>query len=233
MFTKLCFAFTFVLFGFFTAFAQETEKSFIPKPKNNKQDMFMFQMHFDRFMPNNTGVKQKFLSRGVAVQLMYETIINKTSNFSFAAGGGFYSHNVFLEGALTRQLVDTVNYYTSFTPHADAAGVKRYKVSVNYVEIPVELRYRTTPNAKGHSYKFAVGARIGRLVDIHDKTINTAGKFKNYNIKDIEKYRYAINFRMGYGKVSWNTLYSFSPLITNGKGDVINFFSTGVVITLF
>ena len=169
----------------------------------------------------------------------FETIVTpiydffKNNGLSIGIGLSFYSHNYLTKSDIT-QYQDTsgqvLSKFTAYSPYT----INRSKIVRNFLDIPVELRYRTTPNEKGHSWKVAVGAKIGYRTNIYSKVIDkNDDKYKSFIYPQVSRSRYGLTGRIGYGKVSVNGYYSLSNFFFEGRGAEITPISVGVTLTLF
>lgn len=194
-------------------------------------DLFHVDLTWDYLLGMPASVKQQFYGRGVNLGLMFDQPLNKRSNVSLALGVGFQSHNYYTDAiVVTDDSLQVSNF------QAQIASVKsKGKLSLNYVDVPFELRFRTNPNKNDFRWKFALGAKVGYLIQVHDKIINDAGiKVKYYNYPNINQWRYGVTARVGYGSVMLSGFYSlselFSPTNTNQH---INALTLGISIVPF
>jgi hypothetical protein len=178
--------------------------------KKLHQDMFMVDLNWDYMLGLPAGVTQKWYGRGISLGLLYDYPFTKSGSVSGAVGAGFASHNYYMNALVNRYVVDEVNY-SEFMPVGDTI-MKRGKMSVNYVDIPFELRFRLKEHASGMRWKFAVGGKVGYLINAHEKVINAENrKFKTYFYPDITQWRYGVSARAGYGSIMVSAFYSLSP----------------------
>lgn len=227
-------------FGFLQA--QETggeqpkpaKKAGITNDDNGREDQIIFDINHDRFLELPDGVEQSIWSRGVNIYGMYDLPIAK-QNLSFAVGFGFSSSNYFLNSDIVD--IDTTNgqTYSTLVPYdTDSIDFKRSKISANYIDVPVELRFRTNENAKGNRFKLAIGAKIGRKVNFHTKRIDENGdRFKAYVFPNVRDWRYGVTGRIGYGKVTISGYYSLVPLFEDNRGVELTPISIGISIIPF
>lgn len=101
-------------------------------------------------------------------------------------------------------------------------NIKKSLLVTNYVEIPVEIRYTVNPDDPTRSFKVGVGGRIGYLYDSFAK-IKYSDDSQTKLIKDkqdynLNKIRYGLTGRIGFGNVSFFGYYNLSPLFEKGKG---------------
>ena len=64
------------------------------------------------------------------------------------------------------------------------ATLKLIGILEDYVDVPLEIRFKTKADAQNQSFKFAVGFKGGYLVNSHTKYKDSGGKIKIYDIKN-------------------------------------------------
>ena len=101
-------------------------------------------------------------------------------------------------------------------------NIKKSLLVTNYVDVPVEIRYTLNPDDPTRSFKVGVGGRIGYLYDSFAK-IKYSEDSQTKLIKDkqdykLNKIRYGLTGRIGFGNVSFFGYYNLSPLFEKGKG---------------
>lgn len=193
--------------------------------------MLLVDLNWDRLMGLQDPVKQKWYGRGVAVSLMYDYPLNKNGNVSVAFGAGFGSHNYYTNALVTKIDSLNVSYFKDIPDTVKTGG----KISANFVDIPLELRFRTNENSKGYRWKLAVGAKVGYQLDVHEKVFDAEGKkFKTYYYPHTALFRYGPVVRVGYGSIMLTGFYSVSTFFQDGFGlNDLNGLSLGVTITPF
>ncbi|GAB4376075.1 MAG: hypothetical protein Kow0075_02890 [Salibacteraceae bacterium] len=177
--------------------------------KVKRSDVLLIGFNSDRLLGLKKPVKQKWYGRGMDVSLMFDHPLVDGGRFSIAGGIGFATHNYYTNAFAVK--IDSINKST-FVPEPDSSIRDKGKISVNYFDIPFELRYRSKPNTKGYSWKLFLGGRVGYLLDAHEKYFNAEGrKFKSYYYPHVSLFRYGVSARVGYGSVMLSAFYSISP----------------------
>lgn len=180
------------------------------------QDLFYVDLTWDYLLGLPEGVEQKWYGRGVNLGLVYDQPFTKDGMVSGAIGAGFASHNYYLN-ALVNRFDSAGSSYSKFQVASDSV-LSRGKISLNYVDVPFELRFRTKPNKEGIRWKFAVGGKVGYLVNVHEKIIDAQDiKIKTYNYPNIAQVRYGVSARVAYGAIGVSAFYSLSPLFNAGS----------------
>jgi hypothetical protein len=208
--------------------AQNTSDAAYSKPS---KDYFMFQMGYDGWAGAPDSVNIGGISRSMNAYLCYDFPI-KTSNFSFAAGVGVASSNIFLKDqkAIIGDSLTEIQFLD------DNDEFKRFKYSLTYLEAPLELRYFSNKKNRNKGFKAAIGMKVGALINAHTKSVR---EFNNKPIREkvstrrfIETYRVGGTLRFGYGNFSVYGQYGLNTLfrVGNGPQEVIPF-SVGICIS--
>ncbi|MFC2126254.1 outer membrane beta-barrel protein [Bacteroidota bacterium] len=103
----------------------------------------------------------------------------------------------------------------------NATSIKRSQLSTAYIEIPLEITFRTHSNPK-KAFKVTVGGKVGLLIDSKTK-IKYRQDGKTKIIKDkqnfgLNSWRFNVIGRIGYGDFSLFYQYSITELFEKNKG---------------
>ena len=203
------------------------------KTKMEPRDRFMFNITFDNlFHKEDNGFKTMWHSRGIGMYYMYDIPIKK-SRVSIAPGIGFSHVSYYHNSSMVEDSSGT--YFNPIEDFRDNDDVKKHKLGVNYLDIPVELRFFSKPSKKGQLFKLAVGFRASvKLTAINKETNKDNGYFKKYKtkgFKDVNIFRGGPTLRVGYGGFNIFAFYSVTDLFKNNKGPEMTPFSIGISIT--
>lgn len=202
-------------------FAQSEQ---VKEKVNKAKDRLVFELNTGYLLhDSDEGYKQKGFQRGLNVYFMYDIVI-KESNFSIAPGVGIGTENWY-----NNNMVGFTDSLTTFSPFADSINVKNSKLGLTYIDVPIELRFRSKPNDKNWQWKLAAGFKIGFLLaskwkykgdefrGIRNDTDGTI-KFKEFGIPNMDRLRYGVTARGGFGPFNLHFYYSLSKLFQSGKG---------------
>lgn len=210
--------------------AQEVEKGNTKteaKVEKPARDFVMLQFTYEGWMKPDS-IATKGIGRGFNGYICYDFPIKK-SHFSFAAGLGIGTSNIYLNN----MQVSTDSAGSQATYIAETKDYKRYKVTTAYLEAPFELRYFGNKENRNRGFKAAVGLRAGTLIGAHtkgrlasDKTVEKINSRKFY-----DNWRVAGTVRLGWGNFSLMGTYNLNTLYKENSGPEITPYSIGICLT--
>lgn len=110
-------------------------------------------------------------------------------------------------------------------------ALKKNKLACTYIGIPVMLRYESNRSNLNHSFHIAAGGFGEYLIGSHTKTKSTSNdKIKQHDDFNLNRFRYGITGRIGYGWASLFVNYSLSELFESGTGPVLYPASAGLAL---
>ena len=142
--------------------------------------------------------------------------------------------------AVNAESIKDITPTLQFQDLSDTSHFKKYKLATAYVEAPLELRYRSNPENDAKSFKVAIGAKVGLLLNAHtngktlqDKDGNT---ITSYTLKENSKRyfnnnRISLTGRVGLGHFSLFTSYQLTPLFKEGVAATIRPMTIGLTIS--
>ncbi len=175
------------------------------------------------------GMKSRTINQGASYFVMYNHRFLK-SNFSGAIGVGMGTHNLYSNSLIDADSVGN----TIFVP-IDGIDYKRSKISLTYLDFPVELRFKSQKK-----FRLAIGFKAGVNIDSHSKYkgddlsgIKEEVKVKSKNLKNLEKWRYGVTGVIGYRWINMVVYYSLSKVFKEGSGPEIYPISIGISLRPF
>ena len=231
---KKVIVYSFLIFGFISTIQAQKDTSNLKKVisefdvKNYKadpRDRLIFEINFTNWLGAPKTIKPDWKCVGFGFYTMFDKPISNT-NFSFGYGLGFYSHNFSSNANFVYQF-DSVsqNTKTIIEPKTIPYIANRY--NERSFEIPLELRFRTK---SATIFKIMVGAKFGYVISNFKKTDDANGRIRLYNIKNVNPFRYGVNFRIGVEQICLTGSYYFSEVFTNNGLKGIHPFSIGIAI---
>lgn len=212
-------------------------KIFRPMQTRSK-DHFMIQLGGALWQNKPDSVKTGGLSRTFNLYLMLDFPFKTSPKLSIALGPGLSTDHVFLD-KMTASITSTGSRVV-FRNVSDTNHFKKYKVSTAFLELPIELRFTSNPDADGKAFKAAVGLRAGTMLaawvkgkELQDRNGNTLNDYimKEKSKRFFNTTRISATGRIGYGHFSAFATYALTSLFKEGVGPKMNAMSIGLTLS--
>lgn len=206
---------------------------------NRPNDHLMLQLGYNGWAQRPDTINTKGVPRSFNVYFMFDLPFKTDPRFSVGIGAGIGSDNMYFDKTeidITGRRADKLG----FRNVADTNHFKRYKLNTTYLEAPVELRFAANPENTNHSWKFAVGGKVGTLLSayVKGKTLeNKAGNTVNaYTLKEKSKRyfnstRLSVTGRISHGALGLYGSYQVNAFIKEGYGPDVRPFQIGLSIS--
>ncbi|MBA2561662.1 MAG: PorT family protein [Chitinophagaceae bacterium] len=207
---------------------------------NRPGDHLMVQLSSDHWtgMPDSIASHQSGFSRGLNVYVMTDRPFKGDSRFSIGLGVGVGSSNIFFKKMNVD--VKSTSARLPFTAIDSTNHFKKYKLSMTYLEIPLELRFSSNPANSSKSWKIAIGGKVGTLINLHtkgkdlqDKNNKTINSYivKENNKKYFTGTRFMGTARIGYGIFSLFGAYQLNNILKDGAGPDMQLYQVGISLS--
>lgn len=211
---------------FFTsAYSQETQKKQKGIARPDIPGTFVLELGLNA-APNAPSRFDKGFwgSRTLNVYYQYDIRILK-SGFSFVPGIGFsFERFKFVNGYTLKYGGDSLALVSP--EKSGYPGMRKSQLITNFIELPLEICYRSNPDDPGRSFKASVGYRIGYLYDaftkLKYKEDHEVKQLKDKQFFELSRFRHGIYGKVGVGNFSLFTYYNLNNLFEEGKGPVQN-----------
>jgi len=235
-------AFTFLLFG--SVYAQPDSVSGKVSRKidisSRPGDHLMIQFSSDHWtgMPDSISSHQSGFSKGFNAYLMLDKPFKTSPKFSLGLGIGIGSSNI----SFKNMNIDVKSSGTQlpFIATDSSNHFKKYKLSLSYLEVPLEFRYSSNPLSSNKSWKFAIGGKVGTLINAHTKGKDLQNKnnslISSYIQKEnSKKYfngtRFMGTARVGYGIFSLFGAYQLNNVLKDAAGAPMKLYQVGITLS--
>lgn len=220
--------------------AQETKDS-KKEPINlsgRANDHFLVQLGWAGWAGKPDSINTGGFSKSFNVYFMFDFPFKSNPKLSMAIGPGISSDNIKFKKTYVG--IKETTSMLQFRDQADTNHFKNTKLATAYLEAPVEFRYTANPLENGKSFKFAVGLKVGLLMNAHtrNKTLqNSSGNTINdYVLKEgsaryFNKTRLVGTARVGLGHLSVYGSYQITSLFKDGVAPNIRPYSIGLTVS--
>ncbi len=216
------FNFIFFILFFANTFAQDTIPKFIGDSLY-REDQFYIGLTYNLSSNIPNGVKPEGVSAGVNFGFLRDMPINKRRSLAIALGVGFtydqYGQNLLIS--------ENENGETSFSILEANENFKYNRLSMWVVEVPIELRWRSSTPATQKFWRVYAGFKAGYAFWHKSSYKNGSLKITNSSITEFEKLRLATSISVGYSKFNLFAQYNINPFFNENAitqdGQKINF----------
>jgi len=213
---RLYFSSIVLLFMFSFAFAQDDAKELTEVDSLYREDQIYVNITYNILQNRPEGVRRTKFSPGVAFGFLRDMPINKDRTWSVGLGLGFstcvYENNLYIYDLNTVGTGITRNY----EPISADTYYDKNSISLSYIDIPLEIRWRTsTPNS--HKFwRIYTGFKFSYLV--RDRYVFTNDVVTNVikNNPDLNKFQYGCYVTAGWNSVNVYAYYSLNPIFKSG-----------------
>ncbi|MEQ9262939.1 MAG: porin family protein [Owenweeksia sp.] len=179
------------------------------KPKQD--DWVAYDLTHDFLLDAPQGLEQSWRSNGHSLSFTDDVQFSEGSNFSFAYGIGFTSNNYYNNLSIETDPGNGLE----FISFLDTDTVNSNKLTVQYIHIPIELRFRSNPNQKGNFFRFYVGAKVGVRINSYSKLITDQFNRQFNDLGSLNRFMYGAYTRIGYSFINIYAYYSLSDLFSD------------------
>lgn len=196
---------------------------------DNTHDEIFVNLNYSMFNGEPAGLEYIHPgNRGIDISAIVR-LGKKKRRTGFAIGLGI-SNVGFQTNVASWQLNDAEADFESYYPDPENTFVKN-KLSLTYLELPMEIRFRARPDSVS-SFYIAIGGKAGVMLDSHTKVKFEDGQKVKNKFNDVfYNFRYGPYVRIGAGNFGLYGFYSLSPLYEADLG--MRVFSLGLVISGF
>ncbi len=173
----------------------------------------------DIWMNTPDGFEDQWYNRGVDVTGMYNHQLGQ-SNFHLGIGASLGMHNLYLNNS-SLEIDESTGAYM-FEEFEGERNYNTSKVNMTYVDVPVELRYKTD-----FGLHINPGFKVGYLINNSTKYKGTqvldgypdvTAINKQKNLPFFSEFRYGPTMRIGYKWINLTAYYQVSELFEKGYG---------------
>ena len=182
-----------------------------------KEDQFYFGVTYNLLTNMPKGMSQNGFSSGFHFGFIKDMPINKNRNWALGLGIGYSTNSINQDLLISKNQQGNLNYEL-----LESSQFTKNKFSRHLIEIPFELRWRTSTFDSYKFWRIYTGFKLGYVFASKAKFKSSSQNIKHTNIDDFEKLQYGLTLSIGYN--TWNAYlyYALNPIfkkeaMLNGK----------------
>lgn len=164
-----------------------------------REDQFYISLTYNLLAQKPDGLSQQGFSAGFHLGFIRDFPINERRNWAIGVGLGL-SSNSYNQNMLIAEQPNGEYSYSIIDE--DSISFSKNKLTTYLVEVPLELRWRTSTAKEYKFWRIYTGVKVGYVFYNSSKFDGSLGKLQNANISDINGLRYGLTFSAGYS--TWN-----------------------------
>lgn len=196
-----------------SAQVEETQDS-IAKEVDTKyrEDQFYLAITYNLLGNKPDGVSQSGFSSGFHFGFIRDFPVNKRRNVAVGVGLGLSSNSFNQNFLITNDDMGDLDY--AVLDKSDINYTKN-KFTTYMVEMPLQLRWRTSTAEEYKFWRIYTGVNIGYILYNSSKFRGDLGTIKNSKIDSFNNLQYGLTFSAGYN--TWNiyVYYGLNPIFNN------------------
>lgn len=195
-----------------------------------REDQFYTSFTYNILIAMPKDVSQNKFSAGFTIGFLRDFPINEARTFSIAPGIGYalqnFNYNLIVNGdgvIPEYELISDSTYY------------EKNKLSLNYIDIPIEFRWRNSTVESHKFWRVYTGVKFSYLVHSRSKFVGDGGKTLIINNDDLNKFRYSVYLAAGYNTWNLYVQYGLNPIFKQGSvnGNSIDMSSVNVGLMFY
>lgn len=222
-------------------FAQDSTLTRKKEPRSlagRANDHFMVQLGYTGWAGKPDSINTGGLSKSFNIYFMFDFPFKTNPKLSMAFGPGISSDHIIFKDTYVGIKDPTTILH--FRDQSDTNHFKKTKLNTTYLEAPVEFRYVARPFNSDKSFKFAIGAKVGTMINAHTRNKDLENKNGNtlnsYTMKETSKRffnttRLVGTARVGVGHFTLYGSYQLTALFKEGVAAEIRPYSIGLTIS--
>ena len=177
--------------------------------KNYREDQFYASITYNLLNEKPSDVSQSGFSSGFHFGFIRDMPINDRRNFAIGLGLGISANSYNQKDLLIEESNNDVTF--NIIDEGDY-NVTKNKFSTYLVEVPLEIRWRTSTASDYNFWRIYTGFKIGYLVYNSTKFQSEVANVKLSNVDSFNKLQYGLTMSVGYSTWNFFVYYGLNPI---------------------
>jgi len=192
------------------------------------EDQFYIATGYNFLTNRPEDVVQRNLSYNLQTGFIKDIPLNKRRNVALGLGLG-YGVNSYYTNVIANADAGVIGYTIS-----DNSDFRRSKLETHALELPFELRWRTSTATEYKFWRIYTGFKIAYVFAKSSKVV-VDGNVDSFTNEDIENLQYGVMVNFGFNTWNIHTYYGLNPLLkegvtlTNGSPFEMRTFRVGLI----
>lgn len=195
-----------------------------------REDQFYIGLTYNLLQKRPDGVSQNSFSTGLHIGFLRDMPLNERRNVAIAVGLG-YSMNDFRQNIKITRTDGISNYQVI---DEDEINFDKNKFALHFVDLPIELRWRTSTMQSHRFWRIYTGFKLSYLFLNKSKYMDGNETVTLFNNSDFNKLQYGAYIAFGYNTWNFHAYYGLNSLMKSeakieGKSIDMNTLNIGLM----
>ncbi len=182
--------------------------------KNYREDQFYASITYNLLNGKPSDVSQSGFSSGFHLGFIRDMPINERRNFAIGLGLGISANSYNQKNLLIQK---TNNEITFNIIDEDDYNVSKNKFNAYLIEVPLEIRWRTSTSTDYDFWRIYTGFKIGYVFYNVTKFESQLGNVKLSNNDSFNTLQYGLTLSAGYGTWNFHVYYGLNPIFESNS----------------
>lgn len=177
-----------------------------------KEDQFYVGVTYNLLENKPKNLSQNGFSSGFHFGFIKDMPINNRRNLAIGLGVGVslnsFNQNMFISEAENKSTVFSIL-------DNNAISFSKNKFYMHMLEIPIELRWRTSTASEYKFWRMYAGFKLGYVVRANSKYEGDPNNLKLTNIDAFNDFQYGLTFSAGYNTWNFYFYYALNPILNS------------------
>lgn len=180
-----------------------------------REDNIYIALNYDLLDQMPEGMSQNGFSLGLSLGYIRDIPLNEKRNFGIGLGLGFSTNSI------NQNLKITKENSTILYEIINSDEFSKNKFSTQIIELPFELRWRTSTPTEYKFWRIYAGFKLGYIVSANSKFKGNGERIVVSNLRDdMNLWQYGLTLSAGYSTWNVNLYYGLNPIFN--KNALVN-----------
>jgi len=174
-----------------------------------REDQFYAAVTYNLLNDRPSDISQTGFSSGFNLGFIRDMPINKRRNIALGLGLGISANSYNQKNVLIQEIDNAINFTKIDEGDYD---VSKNKFATYLVEVPFELRWRTSSQSEYNFWRIYTGFKVGYVVYNTTKFKSAITTEKLSNIDSFNSMQYGLTLSAGYGTWNFHMYYGLNSI---------------------
>lgn len=175
------------------------------------EDQIYITATYNLIVDKSDSITQGGFSNGLLVGYVRDIPLNEQRNFGLGLGINYAISHIYQNIS-----IKSLDNGTTDFQRMESNEYIRNKFSVSYIEMPLEIRYRTSTIDEHKFFRAYLGIKAGYRLRSYTKLKTQLNEISYYNQPEFNWWKYGVYLNIGYSSWNFHIDYTLSKVFKDG-----------------